>query len=198
MANQQFDTIPSWDDQSSSLDAYEERVKLFILSTKKTDRYLCGPRLLSRMEPESDIFRIIREKLSDDQLSAEDGSGGKAIVIALRTSLGPKSMQEAVKLFLHLLKLDGLRRLQGESMKKWTTRFNLSLRKVGTALHAACEDIPADGFLHPMIQGILLAETSGLTPSESASVLGTTGAAGEKIGNSWLISDLAEAFCDQW
>ena len=71
------------------------------MSTKKADRYLCGPRLLARMEPESDMFRFIREKLSDDQLSAEGGSGGKAIVIAFRTSLGPKSMQEAVKLFLH-------------------------------------------------------------------------------------------------
>ena len=85
------------------------------------------------MEPESDAFRIVHEKLSDDQLVAEDGSGGKAIVIALRTSLGPKNMQEAVKIFLQMLKLDGRRRLQGESMKKWTTRFTLSLRKVGTA-----------------------------------------------------------------
>ena len=79
--------------------------------------------------------------------------------------LGPKSMQQAVSLFLQFLKLNDIRRLNGESMKKWTTRFNLSLRKVGTALHAACSEIPANGFLHPMIQDILLAETSGLTPS---------------------------------
>ena len=94
------------------------------------------------------MFRLVRGKLTDEQLSADDGSGAKAIIIALRSSLGPNSMQEAVKLFLHLLKLDGLRRLHGESMTKWTTRFQLSLRKVGTALHAACKDIPADGFLH--------------------------------------------------
>ena len=49
----------------------DPRVELFILSTKKTDRYICGPRLLSGMEPESDMFRIAREKLSEDQLSAE-------------------------------------------------------------------------------------------------------------------------------
>ena len=52
-----------------------------------------------------------------------------------------------------------------------------------------------------MVQEILLAETNGLTPSEFASVLGTsgkTGAEGEKIGNSWLASDLATVFCDQW
>ena len=110
-------------------------------------------------------------------------------------------MQEAVKGFLGLMKLNDLRRLQGESMKKWTTRFSISLRKVGAALNAACSDIPPETFLHPMIQGILLAETSGLTPSEFASVLGTsgkTGAKGEKIGNSWLVDDLMIAFCDQW
>ena len=51
-----------------------------------------------------------------------------------------------------------------------------------------------------MIQGILLAGTSGLTPIEFASALGTsgrTGAEGEKIGNSWLAADLATACCDQ-
>ena len=171
------------------------------MSTKKDEKCLCGPRLLSRFQPESDAFRIVREQLTDEQLTAEDGSGGQAIVLALRMQLGPKSMQQAVSLFLQLLKLNDIRRLNGESMKKWTTRFNLSPRKVGAALHAACSDIPANGFLHPMIQGILLAETSGLTPSEFASVLGTsgrTGAEGEKIGNSWLAADLAAAFCDQW
>ena len=45
-----------------------------------------------------------------------------------------------------------------------------------------------------------MAETSGPTPSEFASVLatsGTTGAEGESIGNSWKFSHLVEAFCTQ-
>ena len=68
---------------------------------------------------------------------AEDGTGGSAIIAVLRAQLGPKSTQEAVNLFLQFLKLNDLRRQQGESMKKWTTRFNLTLRKVGSALLAA-------------------------------------------------------------
>ena len=55
--------------------------------------------------------------------------------------------------------------------------------------------------MHENIQGILLPETSGLTSSEFASVLatsGTTGAEGESIGNSWKFSHLAEAFSTQW
>ena len=49
--------------------------------------------------------------------------------------------------------------------------------------------------------GILQAATTGLTSSEFASVLatsGTTGAEGESIGNSWKFSHLVEAFCTQW
>ena len=51
--------------------------------------------------------------------------------------------------------------------------------------------------LHENIRGILLAETSGLTSSEFASVSatsGTTGAEGESIANSWKFSHLADAF----
>ena len=55
--------------------------------------------------------------------------------------------------------------------------------------------------MHENFRGILLAETSGLTSSEFASVLatsGTTSAEGESIGNSWKFSHLVEAFGTQW
>ena len=93
VAAQQFETVPCWDGHSSSLDAYEERVKLYITSTKKNIRYLLWPSSLVTIEPDSDAFRIVREKLSGEQLEAEDGSGGRAIATALRTQLGPKSLQ---------------------------------------------------------------------------------------------------------
>ena len=76
----------------------------------------------------------------------------------------------------------------------------MQVLKVGTALHAASATIPKD-FLNELILGILLAETSGLTPSEFASVLatsGTTSAEGSSIGNSWKLADLVESFCTQW
>ena len=56
-------------------------------------------------------------------------------------------------------------------------------------------------FLHENSRGIWLAEMSGLTSSEFAFVLGTsgtTGAEGESIGNSRKFSHLVEAFCTQW
>ena len=73
MATQQMDIIPSWDGQSSTLDAYEQRVRMYVLSTEKTKRYLCGVRLLARFDPESDIYRILNAGLTEDKLMRKMG-----------------------------------------------------------------------------------------------------------------------------
>ena len=93
-----------------------------------------------------------------------------------------------------------LRRNYGETMRQGTRRFTLQCSKVGQALNASNAEINKH-FQHENIRGISLAETSGLTPSQFASVLatrGTTGAEGENIGNRWKFSHLVEAFCAQW
>ena len=67
-------------------------------------------------------------------------------------------------------------------MRHGTRRFTRQYSKVGQALNTSNSEISKD-ILHENIRGILLAETSGLTPSEFASVpmSGTTGAEGESI-----------------
>ena len=85
-------------------------------------------------------------------------------------------------------------------MRHWTRRFTLQYKKVGQALKASNSEISKD-FLRENIRGILLAENSGLTSSEFASVLatsGTTGAEGESIGNIRKFAHLVEAFSAQW
>ena len=122
------------------------------------------------------------------------------IVRTIRLSVGPKSIQEGVRLLLDFFRLDSLRRSYGETMRHWTRRFTLQYSKVGQALNASNAEINRD-FLHENIRGVLLAETSGLTSSEIASMLatsGTTSAEGENIGNSWKFSHCVEAFCTQW
>ena len=54
--------------------------QLFASSTKKVERYFCGPRLLSTFDPEGDTFRYVRENLTDVQLEAADGSNAQLIV----------------------------------------------------------------------------------------------------------------------
>ena len=82
------------------LGSFDQRVKLFVSSKKKEERYLCGPRLLSTFDPEGDTFRYVRDNLTGVQLEAADGSGALIIVKTIRLSVGPKSIQEGVWLLL--------------------------------------------------------------------------------------------------
>ena len=94
-----------------------------------------------------------------------------------------------------------MRRQPGESMRKWTSRFEAFIKKTGKALHQADAEIDESTFLHPLIQGILLLECSNLSPAENAAVLATSGATtkeGGSIGNSYLYVDLAASFIAQW
>ena len=103
-------------------------------------------------------------------------------------------------MLLDFFRLDSLQRNYGETMRHWTRRFTLQYSKVGQALNASNSEISKD-VLHANIRGSLLAEISGLTSSEFAPVLatsGTTGAEGESIGNSRRCAHLAEAFSTQW
>ena len=151
-------------------------------STKEEERYLCGPRLLSTFGPEGDTFRYVRNNLTDVQLEAADGSGVLIIVKAIRLAVGPKSTQEGVRLVLDFFRLGSLRRNNGEAMRHWTRRITLQCTKVGQALNSSNSEISKD------IRGILLAGTSGLTSSEFASVLVTSGTTGARalatVGNS--------------
>ena len=64
-----------------------------------------------RFDPESDTFKYVRSNLTDDQLEAADGSGAALIVDVIRRSVGPRFMQEAVRLLREFCKLDKVRRI---------------------------------------------------------------------------------------
>ena len=42
-----FFAVPKWNEEVSSLDAFEERIKLYATGAQKEERYLCGPRFLA-------------------------------------------------------------------------------------------------------------------------------------------------------
>ena len=187
--------IPIWDQKTSTLESYGERVKLYVMGTKKDDRPYLAARLLSVMDPDTDAFKI-GAALPADVLEAPDGA--LKVVEAIKNGQGPLSMQEAVKYFLQLFRLQ---RKSGESMQKWTTRFKLHRDKVGRALHACQPDIPSTGFLHEILLGVMLLASSSLSPTEQAAVLATSGRvgkAGDRIGNSYKLEDLVQALIEQW
>ena len=117
------------------------------------------------------------------------------IVKTIRLSVGPMSIQEGVRLLLDIFSSTKLRR---------------NHETLDTSIHfAILESWPSierfkfrnqQGFSARKHSRYFLAETSGLTSSEFASVLatsGTTGAEGESIGNSWKFSHLVEALSAQ-
>ena len=57
--------IPRWYEEAATLESFDQRVKLFVSSTKQEERYLCGPRVLSTFDPEGDTFRYFRDNLTD-------------------------------------------------------------------------------------------------------------------------------------
>ena len=188
------------DNSVGTLDAFEERVVLCVLGAKKEERYLCGPRLLAQMDPERQRYKVVKSAVATTQLVAEGGA--TLVIAALRRALGARPIQEAFRLFRQLMGLRDMRRRQpGESMRKWTSRFEAFIKKTGKALHQADAEIDETIFLHPLIQGILLQECINLSPAENAAVLATSGATtneGGSIGNSYLFVDLAASFIAQW
>ena len=108
------------------------------------------------MDPERQPYKGVKSAVTTTQLAAE---GGATLVIAtLRRALGARPIQEAVRLFRQLMGLRDMRRQPGESMRKWTSRFEAFIKKTGKALHQADAEIDETTFLHPLIQGILLLE----------------------------------------
>ena len=198
MAQQDTSVEPKWNEEPSTLDAFEERV-IHVMGTKKEERYLCGPRLLAQMDPERQPYKVVKSAVTTVQLAAEGGA--TLVVSALRRALGARPIQEAVRLFRQLMGLRDMRRQPGDSMRKWTSRCEAFIKKTRKALHQADAEIDEATYLHPLIQGILLLECSNLSPAENAAVLATSGAMskeGGSIGNSYLYVDLAASFIAQW
>ena len=150
------------------------------------------------MDPERQPYKVVKSAVTTTQLAAEGGA--TLVIAALRRALGARPIQEAVRLFRQLMGLRDMRRQPGESMRKWTSRFEAFIKKTGKALHQADAEIDETTFLHPLIQGILLLECSSLSLAQNAAVLATSGATtkeGGFIGNSYLY-DLAASFIAQW
>ena len=59
--------VPKWNEEPSTLDAW---VILFVLGTKKEERYLCGPRLLAQMDPERQPYKVVKSAVTTTQLAA--------------------------------------------------------------------------------------------------------------------------------
>ena len=82
-----YSLVPRWKEEAATLESFEQRVKPFVSSTKREERYLCRPRLLSTFDSKGYTFRHVRDNLTDVQLEAADGSGAQQSVETIRLLL---------------------------------------------------------------------------------------------------------------
>ena len=77
MVKRAIPLFPLWNEEAATLESLDQRVKLFVSSTKEEERY-------STFDPDGDTFRYVRDKLTDVQLEAADGSSALMIVRTIR------------------------------------------------------------------------------------------------------------------
>ena len=71
--------IPRWNEEAATLEAFEQRVKLFVSSKKVKDSCVVHD-FSPRSTQKETHFRYVRDNLTDKQLEAADGSSAQMIV----------------------------------------------------------------------------------------------------------------------
>ena len=181
-------SVPRWDGDPGTIEDFAELTRYWVLGHKTEDRVYLGPRMLQVMDQKSQQYEEAKKVALETLVSA---NGAEAIVAALRTIRGPDSSQEAVKRTKEFWR--GLRRTKGESMRGWTSRFKICVRRTGAAIKKVDDGVNPEQWLPSFMLGVMLLEGTMLDPSEEAAILATSGA-----GNSRALDDIVNSLCRQW
>ena len=91
--DESFATVPKWNEEASSPDPFIQRVKLYVMGTKKEDRYLCRPRALAPMDP-----AVQNDSRGDHQCTDRKTP----------SCVGTKRIQESIRLSRQQMEAQGL------------------------------------------------------------------------------------------
>jgi len=119
--------IPSWDGNPSTFLVYARRARKYLETTKRSERYLCGPRLESRLtgKVEAATERCRGGWLSDD-------NGVERLLAYLREKVGRQALPDAgARLTNFFYKV---RRRRGETMSAWCMRHQREYELLRKAL----------------------------------------------------------------
>ncbi|CAK0830159.1 unnamed protein product [Prorocentrum cordatum] len=109
------DIIPKWNGDLTTVDDYERDVKAYIREARRNERYVCGPRLWSRLEGRA---RQAAKDMDWDIIEKDDGAA--ELLRHVRAKLGAQPIQDAGK-YLGRWIFD-LRRDTGETMPSYSSR----------------------------------------------------------------------------
>ena len=163
---------PKWDGDPATCEVWFERVRYYVMGTKKEERTLLGAQLIRSMDPNSRQYQVAIQ-VKDSEVMAEDGA--MRVAKFVQDMLAETTLQEAAASFRELMKGSELRRISGEGVRSWSERFTQLVTKCGRKLHAACEEIPVADFLHTFLIGLMYLEASGFDTTERAAILSTSG-----------------------
>ena len=114
--------VPKWNEEPSTLDAFEKRAILYVLGTKERGALPLRSKTFGTDGSRTTAVQSCQISC-DDNTAGCRGWSGTGDCGFLRRALRVRPIQEAVRLFRQLMGLRDMRRQPGESMRKWTSRF---------------------------------------------------------------------------
>ena len=126
-SRENFGFIPSWDGNPSTFLTYEKKALLYKETTKKSERYLCGPRLETRLQGKA---AAATERCRTGWLS--DEGGVERLLNYLRTKVARQALPDAGSRLTNFF--FKVRRRRGETMTAWTMRHQREYELLQKAL----------------------------------------------------------------
>ena len=165
--------IPRWNGEAEKLTTYRFDVRMFIMSVRKNDRYICGPQLVRGLGPRVKTFAESYDKLAQLDSVSEEGecTGWEAFFAYVLEKLNLTTMQDAGLLAEH--HLTKLRRNPGELPSDWIARFEKSERELLQQLKVIHKE--TEELMCAPLRTWWFLRRSGLTPMERGEIVSNTG-----------------------
>ena len=127
MADRRDHGVPSWNGDLALWEDYVSDVHMYVAGTKYNERYLCGPRLQSRLEGPA---RTSTRGKPRDWLSHDEGA--ETLLQHLQFELAKPEISDSGSMFEEFFVK--LRRRRGESMQSWITRHGEAYERTRVSL----------------------------------------------------------------
>ena len=169
------ETVPSWDGDVTSFDSYVMRVKLYVRGTKKDEKGLCGPRLMSKLHGRAWQGVQKYEHIDTLDVVEEDPEtklpkGVSQLLKFLREKSGILEVEDAGKYMRMFMK--ETHRKPRMSMRDYLTQFEVEEDRMQKAIKQIDNNFDEKKPIFPEpLRAWFLLENAGLDDHERSQVL---------------------------
>ena len=183
---------PKWDNKPETWEKWTGRIYLWADSIDDRQKSTLASRLVRSLEDHPSLYEIARQVPRDTLIDPKDGLA--AVLTAIKDSGLVRRVPADVAAKLRELLGPSMRRKPAEGMVALGIRFQKLYGELGEAVKLVDDAVVPKKLFHPVIQGVLLLEYSGLNPSEVSAVLGPQG---NKYDWDSVLTGLTEQWPDQ-